>query len=283
MKYFERKDKPDDNINHYLNAFQFKEYPVNIKGSSMLAENKYFGDYDLYSYIGNFHHYTTHITKAHTVDELYQEFTNILNNLGTIKDSFFVEFKVGNAEGEHEIIHHLEKFTKQKFKSLLEKFKPLDFIQIEYINYIGDRFITMTSDYFFHTKPTYTKTIKDLKTAIESLLEKGNYYKVLKRLFNMFQTKAEHNKKFEKHNVKYLVDFFNSKIGQMVVVEANLKAILKVRELYVKNPRVLELSKLNLKKLGYKQNDNLNTIRKNINLLNTIINVESKKIFVETL
>lgn len=283
MEYFKRKDKPDDNIDNYLTAFQFKEYKVNIKGSSMLENNKYFGDYDLYSYLGNHKHYHTTITEEHTIDELYEEFMKIIHNVSNIKHSYFVEFKMGNPDGDFEVVENIKKLTKTKFKKMLKAFKPLDFVQIEYINFINDRFITMTSDYFFKNPPKHNKILEDLTTAIKSLIEKENYYKVLKRVFNIYQSKHENKHKYSKDNLKYIVEFFNSSVGRMSVVEANLKAIIKVKKAYPRNKEVKKLSQQNLKNIGYKSTSTIQQLEKDVESLNKEINKEAKELFVNVI
>lgn len=277
--YFEKKDKPDDNLDVYLKSFQFKDYEVNIKGSSMLKYNKYFGDYDLYTYIGKHNKYTTYITKTTTIDELFDEFLKIIKNTINIKDSYFIEFKIGN-ESDTIILTKIKEITLKKFTSIIKKFKELKYIQIEFINFVNDRFITMTSDYFFYAKPSFTILQKDLKDGIIKFLERGDYYKVLKRIFNTYQIKHEFNKKYDKNNVQYISDIFNSSLGKMVVVLSNLRCIIKLRQQYSHNERVKELCKKNLKYIGYKSNSTMKMIKGDEKELYENINTESQKLFI---
>lgn len=283
MTQFTRKKSPNDDITAHLKAFQFQDYPVEIKGSSMLKHTKYFGDYDLYSYIGKAHHFHTHLSDKATIDEIYDAFSNIFNELSHVPHMYFVGFKIGDNQSNFTEISKPEELTSRTFIKMFKKYHPVDYVQLDYITYVNDRFIAMTSDYYFRKTTTETRLMNDLQGAIESNINKGNYYKVLKRIFNMFQVRYDNGKKFDTKKLEMICDFFNSSVGNEAVTSSNLKALSTISKLYKNDKEVRELVMKNLIKLGFPKSMKVEKMEAKAKQLDDNINEKSRKIYFDIL
>ena len=274
MKYFKQKTEPDDNMDKYLNSLRFIDSPIAIKGSSMLLNNKFFGDYDIYSYIGDYTKYLSIINKKSKFNELYKEFENIINRTMSNDDTYFMEFKVGNDK-ENVI---LTKYTKAAVKKAIKSIGTYKYIQLEFIIFIGGRFITVTSDYYFTTEPTEIKRMETLREGMFDLIEKKKYFKALKRIFNIYQLRYEEKKPFSKHNLQVLVEFFNSQYGYLYYQMTNINTIIKLLEFHKKTPKMAEQIAINFKTLKIKAGLTVPKLRNESERINSIINAKAQEI-----
>ena len=286
--YFERKPHPDDKLDDYIKSFQFKEYEVGIKGSSMMKNLKYYGDYDLYSYVGKVHKYVTHIKNTYNTDVLKDEIIKIIQDTSSIEDTYFISLKLGNSD-KSSIISTTGRAkgvqtsdVPLQFIKAYKEVSPIEFIQLEYITYLNNRFIAITSDYFFRKDTPESKVLSDLKSAIKSNIEKDNYFKVLKRIFNIFQLKYEHNDKYDVDKLTILCEFFNSGIGKSAVTSSNLKTIALLLTAYPSfssDVESVKKLKLNMKNIGVSYTSNVKTIMKRSEALDKVINTASKELY----
>jgi hypothetical protein len=277
MNFFETKTKTKDDINEYMNCLKFKDSDINIKGSSIIKNFKYFGDYDVFTYVGDYHKYTTHIKYRNNFLELYNEFKKILNSMENINNTYLAGFKIGNEKGDNILVKN---FNKKNFKNDLKKVKPYTYIQLEYYTFLNGRFIALTSDYYFTKKAIDKKIMSDLTSSIESLIDKGKYYKILKRFFNIYQLRDKNKKKYNKKNLEIIVDFFNSEYGKKYVVLQNIAIIIEIIKNFKLTHELKKLIKINLKNIGLKENMKLKDMEAKKEELENELNMAAKDILL---
>jgi hypothetical protein len=277
MKYFKQKTKPDDNMDNYLDSLRFKDSPIAIKGSSMLLNNKFFGDYDIYSYIGDYTRYLSIVGKKSNFNELYDEFENIIHSTLGNDDTYFMEFKVGN-DRENVILTNWNTFNKAAVRKAIKSIGTYKYIQLEFIIFINKRFITVTSDYYFTTEPTEIKRMETLREGMFDLMEKKKYFKALKRIFNIYQLRYEEKKPFSKHNLQVLVEFFNSRYGEEYCQMTNINTIIKLLEFHKETPKMAEQIAINFKTLKIKAGLTVPKLRIEAENLNSALNAKAQEI-----
>jgi hypothetical protein len=166
-------------------------------------------------------------------------------------------------------------FPKQPVKQIdVERiWTHIDFIKLDLVVRIENRFTEVSVIYTFESNlPRSEEYKKGNEEDIKELKSEGNYYKVLKRQFNIY--KAEKDKK----KLLKLSKIFNGEMGEEYQLISNLEAIQKVLE-YYPDPETIKRVKLNLKEVKLPQEisdveswikskkDELNKKAKEINLL----------------
>ena len=96
---------------------------------------------------------------------------------------------------------------------------------------------------FYDKKLDKNEYIKSIEDDIKELIKEGNYYKVLKRLFNLYRIEGDIKK------LIFLSDIFNSDLGEIYQKISNLEAIEKILEFY-KDKLDLKRVKVNLKEIN---------------------------------
>lgn len=257
MDILQKKDNLylNDKIKQLLKALEFDNNKIEIKGSSSIASQYYFSDYDFFS----------KINKKYNSKEAYKYLKQIINN---IKDNhIIVEIKLQTLDNEK------TRYTEDKFKydeNFIKAYKNIDFIKIDAISYIDNRFIEISCIYKFAddniTSDEYKKNILE---DIKELTKEGNYYKVLKRKFSIYKIDQD------KDAILKLTEIFNSDLGKEYQRISNLEAIRLLID-NTDDDLILKKIVLNLKDIG--EEPNIMKIDKNIKKYKAKLNKEAKKL-----
>lgn len=248
MDILEKKSKTefDSKVLNVVKKLQFKNFPVDFKGSSSLKSQIYFSDYDL----------MTNIVGKVSQDEAYRVFYKILQNVLNDSDTYFEEFKIEDKKGNKYRWFPNETFDKDEF---IKVYKEIDFAKLDIILWIENRFVEMSIIYQFSDKElSKEEYIKGLNEDINELKKEGNNFKILKRKFNIF--KVERNKE----KLLFLTVVFNSELGALYQKLSNLEAIKKVSEDY-KDKLTKDRIKLNLKEIKSKSINEISKIKNELN------------------
>jgi hypothetical protein len=204
----------DDGLKTLMKLLKFKKYKVDLKGSASLTSQRYYSDYDLF----------TNITDAQTASAAFKEFSRILGRVLDRPDVYFIELKLQTKDGHKVRWYPGERFEEKRFGS---RWEQVDYVKLDVIAFIKNRFIEVSCLYGFSNTPlTPAEYIANLQKDITELKKEHRYYKILKRLFNIYR--AEGNKK----NLLTLNRVFNSHLGELYQRASNLEAIEQVKESY---------------------------------------------------
>ena len=106
-------------------------------------------------------------------------------------------------------------------------FKNIKFIKIDYIVFFDFVFKDISIIYNFNNIKEDTPTkIERLKADYNELVQEGDIYKSLKRLFSIYKIKKEYQK------LKQLTQLFNSDIGKLYETNSNLKTVQLLKTMY---------------------------------------------------
>ena len=214
MNVLHEKRKLNDRIHDIVKKLKFKNSKINLTGSASLQSQRYFSDYDFNSVV----------KISYKPSTIYKEFKNILVN----QELYFVEFKIEYLDGTKQKIFDLSKLKKNMFKNI-------NFVKIDYVLWFDYHFKELSIVYIFHGSKY---GIDEVKKDYEELIQEGNNYKALKRLFGLY--KITNNKK---EAVK-LTKFFNSSFGKLYEVNSNLKTLLMMPNEDMRKEINLKFSKL---------------------------------------
>jgi hypothetical protein len=132
-----------------------------------------------------------------------------------------------------------DNINKNKF---VKYFRDVDFIKLDIVADIDGRLTEISVIYKFGERKE-TDYISSLKSDINELKKEHKYYKVLKRMFNIFKAEGDKNKLVD------LTKFFNSEYGVIYKRLSNLDAIKLVADNYDDNT-TKKIVRYNLKELG---------------------------------
>jgi len=204
----------DDGLKSLIKLLKFKNYRVELRGSASLTSQRYYSDYDLY----------TDITDAVSAPTAFKEFSRILRRVLDRPDVYFIELKLQTPDGHKVRWYPGERFEEKRFGA---RWEHVDYVKLDVIAFIKNRFVEVSCIYgFFNAPLTTAEYIEKLQEDITELKKENRYYKILKRLFNIY--KAKDNKK----NLLTLNRVFNSHLGELYQRASNLEAIETVRESY---------------------------------------------------
>ena len=218
------------------NKLKYDKYPIILAGTAGLASQQYFSDYDL----------ITIIDKNYTSNEAYQKIMEILNFSENFNDLYFIEFKLQTKKGDKLKYNSIEEINKKEF---ITYFKDVDFIKLDFVLRLNNKFIELSIIYLFTKKKmTSEEIIKSLVDDIEELKKEGNYFKALKRIFAIYNNKYIEQTLKDTEKYRFLSKFFNSEFGKLYQTTANLKAIKLLLEHY-DDEETIKRALLNLKDL----------------------------------
>lgn len=204
----------DDGLKTLMKLLKFKNYRIELKGSASLTSQKYYSDYDLF----------VDITDTIPETTAFDEFSRILGRILTRPDVYFIELKLQTPDGHKVRWYPGERFEEKRFGA---RWEHVDYVKLDVIAFIKNRFITVSCIYRFVNKPVETdEHIARLQEDITDLKKEHKFYKILKRLFSIYR--VEDNKK----NLLILNRVFNSHLGELYQRASNLEAIETVRESY---------------------------------------------------
>lgn len=231
-----------DELKRIIKLLTYKKNKLELKGSSGLASQRYFSDYDLFSLI-----------KKPEPSEFYQFLQETLAKINDSDDMWFIELKL-QTKGKRP--QKIRIYPKQTLKeSDVEKvWEKLDFVKLDLVARIENRFTEVSVIYSFTPEPpTVEEYKKSLEEDISELKKEKKWYKVLKRRFNL--AKADGNKQ----ELVRLSKIFNGDLGKQYQVISNLEAIQKVLEFY-QDPELYKKIVINLKDLHLDPNvENIET------------------------
>ena len=254
MDILEKKTKFNDKLIRTLKILKFKNNTIDIKGTFSLASQKYFSDYDLFS----------KISKSYNKEQIYDEIKNILNKISQDEDLYFIELKIQNKNGSKKKFFELD-INKNEF---IKSVKDLDFIKIDLVGRFESIFTEVSIIYSFNTEIMKSEDyLKSLMDDIKELRKEKNYFKILKRYFNL--AKAEGDKKL----LLKISEFLNSEYGQIYQKKSNLEAINLLLDKY-DDDNTLKKVLINLKDI--KEEPKIEVINKNIKDMQKKLNKAGK-------
>lgn len=218
----------DYKIIDIIKLLKFNKYKIDIKGSSSLKSQQFFSDYDLFCQIPD----------KISGDEAYNTIINIVRSLEQF-GIYFIELKLQTLNNKKIRWYSADSINKNKF---VKYFRDVDFIKLDIVANIDGRLTEISVIYKFGENNTIDY-ISSLKTDINELKKEHKYYKVLKRMFNIFKAEGDKNKLVD------LTKFFNSEYGQIYKRLSNLDAIKLVADNYDDNT-TKKIVRYNLKELG---------------------------------
>ena len=238
-------------IQKIIDAFKFDVFRAKLKGSSSIKSQLYYSDYDL----------LVQITKPYSAETAFKFLEDIIQRL-TQLNVFITEIKLETHKGVKVRWLYGDKFTLPRFRL---KYSDAAFVKIDVIARIDNLFTEVSCIYNFQVanKVKEDEYVESLRQDIKEYKSKGNYYKVLKRLFSFYKINDD------KTNLKRLTSFFNNKYGQVYQETANLEAIQKLKSLFPEHkvPKLLQNA----------INNNLNELEyPDINMNRKILNKKAK-------
>ena len=247
----------DPKIQKLIMQLKIFDYPIVVNGSSSLMSQKYFSDYDLFC----------NITKKETPQELFNEFLKIFKEIMKDPNTYFMEFKIQTKDGDKIRWYDLDSFNFNEFYRIYDN---IDFCKIDLITKINYQFFEVSCIYQLSQEPLKKNNyVKMLKDDIKDLIKDGQYYKALKRKFNIYVAQNNNNKLIE------LTKIFNSHLGEKYQMKSNLEALKKLLE-KTDDDNTIKKIIINLKALHIEPN--IKKIDSMINELSNEINNEAKKI-----
>lgn len=253
----------DPKIKDFIKLLQFDNFPIDLIGSASLQSQKYYSDFDIDCLL------TSEISK----DYLFKKINTILKKIEKNKNMYLIEVKYQRKDGESIKLKPNEILTKTQQDFI---YSDLDYIKIDLVVWNNNRFVEMSINYkylpnfkFIDPETNTNQYINEFKKSVKEYQSKNNYYKALKRKFNIYSALKNNTKLNELSNI------FNSKLGEMYQKKSNLEAILLVHNIYDDvfiNSRI----KLNLKELNLPQE--INKIPIELDRLDTFINSNAKKL-----
>lgn len=217
MEITEKKQRMEynDDIKKLIKIFEFKKEGVSLKGSSSLSVMNYYADYDFF----------TLIRSNYSISEIYDEFSRILRSILENTDTYFIEFKIQQLDGKKFKWFPNEKFNSKNFENIFNK--STDYCKLDIIYFSNNRFIEASSIYKFYGKQLNEKEyLKEIEEDIKELKKEKNYYKILKRMFLIYNIKGNTNK------IELLTNVFNSELGRIYKNINNIDAINLVKKFY---------------------------------------------------
>lgn len=251
MDILEKKQKGefDNELKKIIKILKFGNSPIELKGSSSLKSQKYYSDYDLFS----------SIDLNYGMEYIYDEFRKILNNIISSENLYFIEMKIQTTKGKKYRYFPNDDFNYNDFK---KKFKNVDFVKIDLISRIDNIFIEVSSIYKFSEDPMTTEQYKkNIYDDIKELKKEKNFYKILKRMFNIYKVEND------LHKMNMLTKIFNGEMGEQYKKITNLEAINNLKKYYddPKTKKKIEINLLDIKEPLNNYNQNLQKYKNNLN------------------
>ena len=268
MSIFERKKQFNNKIIELFDLLKFDNNDIYLKGSFMYQNIKNYADLDFYTYINNYSGYDKKII----INEILKIINNCLEkNIIFISCVFMDDNK--NKLGTFKINN-----IKKIYSIFIKKHKIIN-IQLTFAIEMNQKFFKLTSDYYLTKKKTNPEILIELVEGIGKGLEKNEYMKVLKRVFNTYQIKFEMGEYYNENILNDLIKFFNSKYGDLYVDNEDLKFILDLLKHIKDNINFNNIINNNLKLHNIPKNKR--KIELIINKNDEIINNNAKKIFLK--
>lgn len=261
-----QKRRISQDLLKYVSLLKFKDHRIILAGTAGMASQQYFSDYDLLSIID----------KKYSNEDIYNTIHTIIKKTDELNDMYFIELKIQNKDGSKKKFFNIEDINENDF---IKSIKNLDFIKLDYIIRLNNKFIELSIIYSFkeikeideNNDNNEKELLKNLNDDVKELQKEGNYFKSVKRIFSIYNSLNITKKLWDKSKMLKISDFLNSDIGALYAKNSNLKAIKLLLENYDDN-ETKRRALLNLKDLGIEPN--LNKIDEMIKKNDTAINKE---------
>lgn len=212
------KAYPKQQIITVMNVLQFNSNPIQLVGTGGLKSQLYPADYDFMSKIVN----------KLSIENSYLEFRNIISDIQSQNNLFFIEFKFQFKNGEKHKIFKVEDFNKETF---FRYFKPnqIEYCKIDLILNLSGHFKEVSCIYFFSDEEIdRVAYINALLKDGKDYYDEGKYYKSLKRI--MIGAK---NESPPDRNLMVLISkLFNSEVGKLYQKKNEIDACIIFMEKY---------------------------------------------------
>jgi len=237
-----------DELKNIMKMMTFKT-KLELKGSSSLTSQRFFGDYDLFCVM----------EKPDRV-EFFKFIVGLLKKIEDSPDLWFIELKL---QGKRKVKFH------QGDAIVFKNWEDVEFVKIDIVARIENRFTEVSAIYSFVTNPmSQEEYVESLQNDIKELRKEGKYYKILKRKFNI--AKAQGNRK----ELLRLGKIFNGPLGEKYQVISNLDAIQLVLE-YYQDESLVKKIEINLKDLNL---DHVPSLIKWVDEQNTSLNQSARSL-----
>ena len=258
---FERKDLTDydKDIQKFINYFDVKGNELTLKGSSTLEHLNYRSDIDILVIVNN----------KITIHEQFNKLKKVLENIHTDDNIYFIELKLQTKDGDKIRFYHGESLSFTEFE---KHYGKLDFWKIDVVVNVKNIFMEMSCVYSVLNKENLTRDeqLEDLNKDIEVYKAEGQYFKVLKRMFNVY------NINFNTTGMEMLMRIFNSHLGKEYQTICILQAVELLHSNY-KDDATTKKIEICLKLLN--QSNNIKSIHRTITTMKSKLNKEAKKIY----
>ena len=193
------------------------ESKINIVGSANVKRNLYYSDYDLFENV-----------KGKSEQLIYNHFKAIFNIIKTSPNVVISDFKLGqNEKGESLRWDFSDIMKGEKNGISFKKALKMDsIIKLDIIIYINGRFIEISDVFNIYlngkSNMNYSKeeVIKELTNDYKELVNDGNYFKSLKRMYSIIKLNDDKDVR-----LNILVDYFNQPIGLLYRCKSDLETI----------------------------------------------------------
>lgn len=186
-------------------ALSWKPYTLQLVGTGGLkAQQTYAADYDFVSKIEKW-----------DKDSCYDSIQQILDNINTTPDLFFVELKLQNKDGSKIKIHKTEDFNKESFYVAFDP-DAIDYAKIDGVVDLNGSFKEVSALYFLSSTPLdNAKYQAELLKDAEEKYKDGKPYKALKRMFMAEKLQGRLGRAVDMTLIRHITDFFNSEVGKL--------------------------------------------------------------------
>ena len=240
------------------------ESKINIVGSANVKRNLYYSDYDLFQKV-----------RGKSEQLIYNHFKAVFNIIKSSSNVVISDFKLGEDDKGESLRWDYNDIMKGEnggvsFKDAL---KMESIIKLDIIIYINGRFIEISEVYNVYldgkSNMNYSKdeVIKELTEDYKELVNDGNYFKALKRMYSIIKLNDENDSR-----LNILVDYFNQPIGLLYRCKSDLETI---NIILTYNKFTLEQIKNSLQMI--KEIVSSFPITNNINQISTLTNKEKIK------
>jgi len=242
MDITEIKQKADynDDVKKLLKILKFDKINLELKGSYNLKIIDYYADYDFF----------TIIRHKYSINEIYSEFSRIMNEILINPDIYFIEFKTQDSEGNKFKWRPNDNFKYSDFQKHFGNNN--EYCKLDLILWSDNKFIEASANYWFKKKvENQSKMVKEINDNISELKKEQNYFKVLKRFYLLEIMKpVKDNIKIDK-----LISVFNSDLGKIYKDINNIDAIELIKKNgYDKEALTKKRIEINLDEIKYYAN-----------------------------
>jgi hypothetical protein len=194
-------------IRNLISKLKYDNNPIKIKGSSMVGNLKYINDYDLYCDIKN---------KPEDPQEFLKKLNTIRYNATTQTPTFFIS---GIIFKDPENKYRWDTDQKVNNKIFNKLYKDAEFVKLDFVTFEKNKFIGIDMIYYLKPQKIDDETVLGtLREDVEKYMGEKRYFKVLKRLFGIYQIKKN------EEGLKKLIEIFNSDLGKKYELFNQLEA-----------------------------------------------------------